>query len=115
MKKILILIALLLIPCMAFAEGTVTVTKDTINGGDVEIVKFSFIANASGTATVPLTNSTDVYPGDKAGYIIKVVTDPGACAACPTDNYNITLIDTVTGADLMGGELSNLKRSPRQK
>jgi hypothetical protein len=102
MKKILILIALLLIPCMAFAEGSVSVTKDTINGGDVEIIAFAFIANAAGTATVPATSSSTVYPGDKAGYIIKVVTDPGSPA--PTDDYDVSLIDATTGADLLGGE-----------
>jgi hypothetical protein len=105
MKKVLVLIVLLLIPCMAFAEGTVEVSKTTVNGGDIEIIAFAFIANAAGAATVPVTNSSSVYPGDKAGYIIKVVTDPGSPA--PTDNYDITLTDSTTGADLLGGEGSN--------
>jgi hypothetical protein len=105
MKRLIILIALLLIPVMAFAEGTVTVSKSTVNGGDIEIISFAFIANATGTATVPATSSSTKYPGDRAGYIIKVVTDPGATA--PTDNYDITLVDATTGADLLGGEGAN--------
>jgi hypothetical protein len=106
MKKIVLLVlALLLIPVIAFAEGSVTVSKTTVNGGDIEIISFAFIANASGAATVPATSSSSVYPGDKAGYIIKVVTDPGATA--PTDDYDITLVDSTTNADLLGGEGSN--------
>jgi hypothetical protein len=104
MKRLIILMALLLIPVIAFADvGTVTVTSDLVNGGDIEIIKFAFIANTGGA--VPATSSSTKYPGDRAGYIIKMVTDPGATA--PTDDYDITLIDATTGADLMGGEGAN--------
>lgn len=107
MKKIFaaILVLALLIPVMGFAEGTVTVTKSTVNGGELEIVAFAFIANSTGLATVPATSSSTVYPENKSGYIIKVVTDPGSTA--PTDNYDVTLIDATTGADLLGGEGMN--------
>jgi hypothetical protein len=109
MKKVLTLAMLLVFIAAfatgAFAEGSVTVSKSTVNGGDIEIVSFAFIANATGVATVPATSSSTVYPGDKAGYILKMVTDPGATA--PTDDYDITLIDATTGADLMGGEGAN--------
>lgn len=103
MKKILALILIfVLIPVMAIAAGSVTVTRSTANGGEVEIIAFAFIANAASAATVPSTSSSSVYPTTRAGYIIKVTTDPGSPA--PTDDYDITLTDDTTGADLLGGE-----------
>jgi hypothetical protein len=112
MKKVLaaILILALLIPAIGFAAGSVTVTRSTSNGGDIEIVIFSWIGDSS-DGTVPATSSATAYPTTKAGYIVKVAVDPGACATCPTDNYDVTLTDNTTGADLMGGELGNLSNT----
>lgn len=39
------------------------------------------------------------------GWLVKVVTDPGATA--PTDNYDLTLIETLGGADALGGALND--------
>jgi hypothetical protein len=95
------------------AAGTVTVSKIDLKD-NVRIIKFAFIANAAGAATIPATTTTVTtcasricYPGPngRIGYIAKVVTDPGGTA--PTDDYDITLTDDTTGADLMGGELAN--------
>lgn len=112
MKKILaaILILALLIPAVAIGAGSVTVKRNTVNGGDVEIIVFTWTADAS-DGSVPATSSATAYPTTKSGYILKVETDPGACPACPTDNYDITLTDNVTGVDLMGGELGNLSNT----
>jgi hypothetical protein len=112
MKKILaaILILALLIPAVAIGAGSVTVTRSTSNGGDIEIIIFSWVGDAS-DGSVPATSSSTAYPTTKAGYIIKVSVDPGACATCPTDNYDVTLTDDTTGADLMGGELANLSNT----
>jgi hypothetical protein len=120
MKKLLaLLIAIVLIAGMAGAaladDGTVTVTRIRLHD-EVDVIKFAFIANSTGV--VPATStSVETCParaGDKTcypagsgriGYIHKVTTDPGSTA--PTDDYDITLTDDTTGADLMGGELAN--------
>lgn len=113
MKKILsalIVIAILLMGSIALAadDGTVTVSHIDLKER-VRIVKFSFIANTTGV--VPATSTTaetcanrQCYPlpNGRIGYIAKVVTDPGGTA--PTDDYDITLTDDTTGADLLGGE-----------
>jgi hypothetical protein len=117
MKKIFaLLIAIVLIG--GFAElamaddGTVTVTRTRLHD-DVDVIKFAFIANSTGV--VPATStSVETCParaGDRTcypagsgriGYIYKMTTDPGSTA--PTDDYDITLTDDTTGADLLGGE-----------
>jgi hypothetical protein len=112
MKKILsalIVIAVMLMGSIALADdGTVTVSKIDLKT-DVRVVKFSFIANSTGvvpatSTTVTTCASRQCYPlpNGRIGYIAKVVTDPGSTA--PTDDYDITLTDDTTGADLLGGE-----------
>lgn len=86
----------------AFAVGTVTVTKSTrvYDGDKVRVVKIVWTADAS-AATVPATDITGIH-----GYLMKVVTDPGATA--PTDDYDITLKDKSDGLqDCMNGAGSN--------
>jgi hypothetical protein len=117
MKKILALvIAIVLIAGfagLAMADtGTVTVTRLRLHD-DVDVIKFSFIANSTGAVpatstsveTCPARGGSRVcYPvdGSGIGYIYKMTTDPGSTA--PTDDYDITLTDDTTGADLLGGE-----------
>jgi hypothetical protein len=113
MKKILAF-ALAIVFIAGFAAvaladtGTVTVSKIDLKT-DVRVVKFSFIANSTGavpstSTTVETCASRQCYPmpNGRIGYIAKVVTDPGSTA--PTDDYDITLTDDTTGADLLGGE-----------
>jgi hypothetical protein len=117
MKRIipvLIVIAAILVGSLALAdEGTVTVTRTRLHD-DVDVINFAFIANSTGD--VPSTSTSvetcqsrggdkTCYPaggGARIGYIHKVTTDPGSTA--PTDDYDITLTDDTTGADLLGGE-----------
>lgn len=84
----------------AAALGTVTVTKTKRiydgSGKLTRVVKIHWVADAS-AATVPATDITGIH-----GYIMKVVTDPGATA--PTDNYGITLKDKSDGVvDCLNG------------
>ena len=102
MRKIIIVLAILVLASMAFADvGTVTVKRNTASDG-MEVVVFTWIANTTGV--VPATSTGTTWPKDRAGCISKVVTNPGSTA--PTDNYDITLTDA-DGVDLMGGELAN--------
>jgi len=65
--------------------GTVTFTHDRIPSAAGYYNKFtvSWTSDGSGNADLAI-------PG-MSGWLIKMVTDPGAAA--PTDNYDITLID----------------------
>jgi hypothetical protein len=67
--------------------GTLVVTRDPrvmpASGKVVERIVVDWTSDASGNADVSIAN---LY-----GYLIKVVTDPGATA--PTDDYDITLVD----------------------
>ena len=102
MRKLLMVLAILALASMAFADdGTVTVKRSTVNDG-MEIVTFTWIANTTGV--VPTTSTGTTWPNIRGGCIAKVVTNPGSTA--PTDNYDITLTDS-DGVDLMGGELAN--------
>lgn len=111
MKKILsalIVIAVLLMGSLAMADdGTVTVSSTKVNGRDMEVFHFAFIANSGGV--VPATSTTVetcqgrvCYPRSKSGYIWKVVSRPGS--PNPAADFDITVIDDITSADLLGGE-----------
>ena len=102
MRKIIIVLAVLALASMAFADvGTVTVKRNVVSDGK-EVVVFTWLANSTGV--VPATSTSTTWPKSRAGCIAKVVTNPGSTA--PTDNYDITLTDA-DGVDLMGGELAN--------
>ena len=96
-----------LIPCFvflfifipsAFGAGTITQTGPINTGVGISIITLSCTADSS-DGSYPATNLTAIY-----GYIYQVVTDPGSTA--PTDDYDITLVDT-DGCDIMGGTLAN--------
>jgi hypothetical protein len=96
MKWILIFTLSLFAPA-AFAVGTVTsgITQTQLpNGKIVSVVQVDWTTDASGDATVSLSLN---------GYLMKVVTDPGATA--PTDDYDITLVQN--GIDAAAGTLAN--------
>lgn len=65
--------------------GTLTVTQTRFQAGKGYGNKFSiaWTSDASGNADVSVPNMN--------GWLVKLVTDPGATA--PTDNYDITLVD----------------------
>jgi hypothetical protein len=105
MKKLIVVLALLLVFVASTAMGAGTVTVTTLNGsGDAIIVQFSWIANAAGAATVPATSSSTKWPTAYSGCIYAMETNPGSTA--PTDNYDITLTDS-DGVDLLGGQGAN--------
>ena len=85
---------------MAVAGTIGTVTRTAVDGllGVVK-VSIPWTCDAAGAVTeVPVS-----LPG---GTIIKVRTDPDGTNA-PTDNYDITLLDAIGGADVINGAGAN--------
>lgn len=101
MKRICLFIAilaLLFIPIFAISAGTVTQTYTKVTS-DVRCLTYSWTGDAS-DGSVPATASTISIDG----YIILVITNPGATA--PTTLYDITLTDG-NSIDVMGGQLAD--------
>lgn len=84
--------------------GTVTTTVSQINYSQTGQQRFCKKVSVSWTAdaadgSLPATSITDLN-----GWLIKVVTNPGATA--PTANYDIALNDPdASGLDALGGKL----------
>ena len=100
MKKLflsLILLVVLMFPIQSWGKGTVTQTLSYSHNFYTLI--YSWTGDVS-NGSVPATAST--WP--IGGYIVKVITNPGATA--PTDNYDITLTNS-DGIDVVHGELTN--------
>ncbi len=74
-------------------------TRTLDHGAPVRIVKLSFVGASSGGAIA------DVAVNKLHGYLMKVVTKPGATG--PTDNYDIELLDGDAGADALNATLAN--------
>ena len=103
MKKLIAL--LFLIPSLAFAAGTVAVTRSVASysaGGNpryVQIVNIDWVADAA-AATVPDTSVV------LNGFVQKIITNPGSTA--PTANYDIAFGDPEdTALDALAGALAN--------
>lgn len=102
MKKILaaaFLAVLVLVPAALFAAGTIVRTSsDPVDGQDVTVLTYTMTADAADGSYPP----TGAGPID--GWIIGVITNPGTVQ--PTDNYDITLLNS-DGADVMAGGILN--------
>lgn len=79
--------------------GTVTVTKTNKNYPNNRYEWLISWVGDSSTGSVPATAI-----GRVDGYIVRVVTNPGAVA--PTANYDITITDS-DGADVLGAMCEN--------
>jgi hypothetical protein len=102
MKKVIAVIALLLvlIASTAMAAGTVTVTTQT-GSGDAIIVHFAWTADAAdGSVPATLSGEGEDWPINYSGCIYAMETNPGSTA--PTADYDITLTDS-DGVDMLGG------------
>ena len=98
LRKLVLILLFLILPVICFGASSQTETRYTDLPGDVDVWVIAWTADTDGS----YTNYTTLWNVD--GYIFMVVTDPGATA--PTDNYDITLLDS-DGVDVMGGELAN--------
>ncbi len=68
----------------------------TAYGGSVKVVKMAWVSDSSGDVTAVVNID---------GEIVRMDTNPGSAA--PTANYDITLIDDITGLDILGGAGAN--------
>ncbi len=68
----------------------------TAYGGSVKVVKMAWVSDSSGDVTGVIFID---------GEIVRMDTNPGSAA--PTANYDITLIDDITGLDILGGAGAN--------
>ncbi len=68
----------------------------TTYGGSVNVVKMAWVSDSSGDVTGVIFID---------GEIVRMDTNPGSAA--PTANYDITLIDDITGLDILGGAGAN--------
>lgn len=92
---------LFLLTSVAFAD-TETATETAVlkdYSNNIVIVKVAFVCDdTDGVCATELVNIN--------GFILNVDTNPGSPG--PSDGvYDITLIDSISGVDVMGGELSN--------
>lgn len=101
MKRLIIfmmVVLFLLMSSSTWAAGTITQTKSKVSS-NVTLWTFTCTADSADGSFPATASSSDIE-----GYVILVVTNPGATA--PTDNYDITLTDE-DSVDVMGGELAN--------
>ncbi len=64
----------------------------TTYGGSVKVVKMAWVSDSSGDVTAVIFID---------GEIVRMDTNPGSAA--PTADYDVTLIDDITGLDILGG------------
>lgn len=90
---------------MAVAGTLGTVEVEDVGGG-VTKVTIPWTSDGSG-------NVTERAVALPAGTLLRLRTDPDGDAA-PTDNYDITLLDAIGGADVLGGVGANRSTSAVQ-
>ena len=124
MKKLIVLLCLLLIPGIAFAEatGTQQISKTLISGGKtIKVYEYWWGTNGDGgdlnVADTVMTES--LFQEVQGMYLFRADTIPSDNSASrPTDNYDIEVFNftyTLSGAsptmayaiDIMGNELAN--------
>lgn len=76
------------------AAGSASITEDIFDS--VKLVKWEWTSGTGGTVLADCTTTT-FYTGK----LLFFVSVPGAGAAAPTDNYDITLLD-LNDVDLLG-------------
>jgi hypothetical protein len=103
MKKLFLALVLLAVMTgSAFAvAGTATCTETYQANGMVKQT-MAWTANSS-DGTMPVVNLNTAGCNTTYGYIVRVVTNPGATA--PTDNYTVAITDT-DGVALLGSPMA---------
>ena len=88
---------------VAQAEIYETIQTATFTASPVANIEMQGIDVMKISSTVPDLTSTSylkTLPAAK-GWLWRMITDPGSTA--PTDNYDIYLVDVLTGADILNG------------
>ena len=100
---------------LAFAAGTVTVTRSDLKhspaGPESPFHGSKYVIDWVGDASDGSVPATDIT---LEGYIVKVITNPGSPS--PTDNYDLALADPEDAAlDALGGALANRHTTTTQQ
>ena len=101
MKKLLITLFIVLF--FTGAVHAVDAMVVTLEDNQNDNLRTVYIAWTDSPALTIESQSTGFDAWIKGWYLFKIQTKPGAAAAQPDDNYNITITDA-EGMDLMGGE-----------
>jgi hypothetical protein len=103
MKKLFIVLCLLMFSVSAFAADAMVVTRVDYGSHDLRVIKVDWVDSPALTLESQYSGIDSWIEG---WYLFKVQTVPGAGAAQPDDDYDITITDA-EGLDVMGGELAN--------
>jgi hypothetical protein len=101
MKKLLLTLFILLISCDVFAAGACVENTDYANNGSITKWRVYTCTGSADDGTIANTTIT----GFSGYYLYTIETWPGGTA--PTDETDFTLLDALTGEDLMGGNGTN--------
>lgn len=105
MTRILILLALLLWSVPSFAAGTATVTSGLVRDNNTRYQKYRIAWTATAGGAVSGNTFTVA-----AGRLVSVRFVPGTSGTQPTDQYDVTLIDT-NSVDVLFGAGANLSNA----
>lgn len=110
MKKylsILVILAVLIIPCLLLATGTVTQTYTQVysSEGNTNLSKLTFVWTTDSSGNASATTNTTITDQIAGKYIVVVSCIPSSVDV-PTTLYDVTITDT-NGLDVVGGILLN--------
>ena len=119
MKKkysiIMAIVAVLLVPCLLIAAGTVTQSYSPVYSSEgptgVSTMTFAWTTDSAGNASA--TTGTTISDQIAGKYVVVAVTDPDA-TDYPTDDYDVVITDA-NSVDLMGGVLLNRESGSSQQ
>lgn len=110
MKKLIsgvVLALTLLVASVSWAADSMTVTPHDYKDHNLRVIKIDWVDSPALTMESQYSGVDSWIQG---WYLFKVQTKPGAGAAQPDDDYDITITDA-EGHDVMGGELANRDES----
>lgn len=96
--------------------GTLAQTVSQSRNGNLKIwtVNLAWTAGGSGAFTSTALSTADVMSKVGGLYLFRMKTIPGTSGAAPTDNYDITLLDS-DGLDILGGAGANRSTNAIQR
>ena len=104
---VMIFPAVLLTASTSWAVDSMTVTSQNYKNDNLRVIKIDWVDSPALTMDSQFSGIDSWIQG---WYLFKAQTKPGAAAAQPDDDYDITITDA-EGHDIMGGELANRDES----
>jgi len=114
MKKLLVMLGVLCLLASSvnvFAADAMVVTPIDYKGDNLRVIKVDWVDSPALTLESQYSGIDSWIEG---WYLFKVQTVPGAGAAQPDDDYDITITDA-EGHDIMGGELANRDETNKEE